>query len=261
MVWRISFCFYMMLCSAALGLGQPKEKDLRKEAAVKELQKFQGSWTMEAQELDGVAAKPDQIKTRTLFCGADVFIIRKGTELLQLGVHKLDPSKKPKTIDATVSKGLYQGETMLGIYEIEGDRLKVCFDIEGQKRPSEFKTAPREGRFLAIYKKVPAPPEEKDDLSGQYDSVTFDNEGKKQVARAEILRHGHAYLVKYTEDDELAYVGVALRKGDMLSVCWANRGEIGISVYRIKKDGVLEGEYTRLGGIGSVDKETLTRRK
>ncbi len=240
---------------------QPKEKSAREEASRKELQKFQGTWVIESQELDGKAAKTEEIKARTYFCGADVFVVRKGNELLQLGVQKVDPSKSPKTINVTVTKGLYQGETMLGIYEIEGDRLKVCFDIEGQNRPREFKTSAKEGRFLAVYKRVPAPSGEKDDITGEYNSVAIDGEGKKQEAQAEILRHGNAYLIKYMQDGDLAYVGVGVRKGDLFSVCWANRGEIGISVYRITKDGSLDGEYTRLGGIGAVDKEILTRKK
>jgi hypothetical protein len=114
-------------------------------------------------------------------------------------------------------------------FEIDGDKLKVCFDIEGQNRPREFKTSAKEGRFLAVYKRVPALSGETDDITGDYTSVAIDAEGKKQEAQAEIVRHGNAYLVKYTQDGELAYVGVGMRKGDMFSVCWANRGEIGIS--------------------------------
>ena len=241
--------------------AQVKEKSARSPADRLELERFQGSWTIESQELDGKPAQAEEIRARTLFCGSEVFLIRKGTALLQLGTLQIDASKEPKAVTATISKGLYQGETMLGIYEITGDTLKICFDIEGQSRPSAFKTGPKEGRFTAVYKRLPAPAEEKDDIAGEYDSVSVDGEGKKQEAKAEIVRHGNAYLVKYTEGGELAYVGVALRKGDLLSVCWANRGEVGVSIYRIKSDGVLEGEYTRLGGIGIVDKETLTRKK
>lgn len=247
--------------ATSTAVPQPKDKAAREEAGRKELQKFQGTWVVESQELDGKLAKTAEINTRTFFCGADVFVVRKGTELLQLGIHKIDPSKSPKTINATITKGLYQGETMLGIYEIDGERLKVCFDIEGQKRPSEFKTSAKEGRFLAIYKRVAPPSNEKDDITGEYTSVSTDAEGKAQEAQAEVMRHGNAYLIKYTQDGDLAYVGVGVRKGDVFSVCWANRGEIGISVYRITKDGALDGEYTRLGGIGAVDKEVLTRKK
>ena len=37
---------------------------------------------------------------------------------------KLDPSKKPKAIDITQLSG--KGETIPGIYSIDGDTLKIC---------------------------------------------------------------------------------------------------------------------------------------
>ena len=131
---------------------------------------------------------------------------------------RIDPSKSPKTVSATISKGLYQGETMLGIYEIDGDTLKFCFEIEGQNRPTEFKTSTGEGRFLAVYKRVVPPANEGDDITGNYDSVSIDAEGKKHLAKAEISRHGNAYMVKYLNDGELDYIGIGLRRGDVVSV-------------------------------------------
>ena len=45
---------------------------------------------------------------------------------------RLDPAKKPKQIDL--------GENMRGIYELNGDTLKLCFDIRGKEngRPAKF---------------------------------------------------------------------------------------------------------------------------
>jgi uncharacterized protein (TIGR03067 family) len=51
---------------------------------------------------------------------------------------KIDPGKKPKQIDITLH--LKQGDrTLLGIYEIKGDALTVCYaGSKTGKRPSEF---------------------------------------------------------------------------------------------------------------------------
>lgn len=238
-----------------------KEKTSRNEAAQRELIKFQGTWTVESQETNGKPAPASDVKGRTIFFGGELFILRKGDEVLQVGVSKVDPTKNPPTINATITKGLYQGETMLGIYQFDGDRLQVCFEIEGVNRPTEFKTAPGEGRFVAIYRRVPPPTDEKDDIVGRYESVSTDLEGKEHKADAEITRQGDAYMVRYTKDKALAYIGIGLRRGNMFSVTWANRGEVGLSVYRIQKDGSLLGEYTQLGAIGIVNKENLTPKK
>ena len=74
--------------------------------------------------------------------------------MIQVGTQKLDPSKSPKTIDVTVTEGLNKGAVMLGIYEINGDTLKVCFDPEGKKRPTEFKSASGSADFVNVHKRV-----------------------------------------------------------------------------------------------------------
>jgi uncharacterized protein (TIGR03067 family) len=267
MLVRISFPFLgLLLLSPSLLADdekQPKKgKAPRDEAALQELVKFQGSWTVESMELNGERVPAGDLKGRTMFFGGDVFILRKGTEMLQVGMQKLDPAKSPRTVNATISQGLYQGEAMLGIYEFEGsDKLKVCFEIEGQTRPKEFKSAAGEGRFVAIYKRVPPPADEKDDIAGKYESVSVEMDGTEHKAEAEITRQGDAYLVRYTKGNALAYVGIGLRRGSMFSVTWANRGEVGLSVYRIEKDGKLLGEYTQLGAIGIVNVENLVPKK
>ncbi len=56
--------------------------------------------------------------------------------------------------DVTMTEGLNKGTVMLGIYEIDGDTLKVCFDSQGKKRPTEFKSAPGSENFVNIHKRV-----------------------------------------------------------------------------------------------------------
>jgi uncharacterized protein (TIGR03067 family) len=53
----------------------------------------------------------------------------------------------------TVAEGPNKGAVMLGIYEISGDTLKVCFDPEGKKRPTQFKSASG-SQTLVVHKRV-----------------------------------------------------------------------------------------------------------
>jgi uncharacterized protein (TIGR03067 family) len=53
----------------------------------------------------------------------------------------LDPAANPKTI--TLNRRDGQGEPRLGIYEIKGDTLKVCFGLAAE-RPKRFGDAGRE---------------------------------------------------------------------------------------------------------------------
>jgi uncharacterized protein (TIGR03067 family) len=73
--------------------------------------------------------------------------------VVEAATQKLDPSKSPKTLDAKVTDGPNKGAVILGIYEISGDTLKVCFDPEGKKRPTEFKSESG-SQTLVVHKRV-----------------------------------------------------------------------------------------------------------
>jgi uncharacterized protein (TIGR03067 family) len=77
------------------------------------------------------------------------------------GTFKLDPTKKPKTIDMTVEEGMeFQGKTSLGIYELDGDTLRWCANEPGKaERPKEFKREGNGQRFLLVtFKRVKKEP-------------------------------------------------------------------------------------------------------
>ena len=120
----------------------------------KELKKFQGTWTFESSESGGKKLPADELKGFILNFEGDKHTLKKGDEVIQVGTQKLDPSKSPKTIDVTMTEGPNKGTVMLGIYEIDADTLKVCFDPEGKKRPTEFKSAPGSRNFVNVHKRV-----------------------------------------------------------------------------------------------------------
>jgi uncharacterized protein (TIGR03067 family) len=65
----------------------------------------------------------------------------------------VDPAKTPKTIDLTV-KVDDKTFTLLGIYQLENDDLKLCLAAEpGVKRPTEFKTENGAGVGLFVLKR------------------------------------------------------------------------------------------------------------
>jgi uncharacterized protein (TIGR03067 family) len=103
----------------------------------KEEKKLEGTWTLVKHA--GGAEKKDKDK--------DVKVTFKGNKIkLVLGdkteeaTYTVDPSKKPATMDLTITKD-DKKLTMLSIYELDGDNLKVCH-FEGEKttkeRPEKF---------------------------------------------------------------------------------------------------------------------------
>jgi uncharacterized protein (TIGR03067 family) len=120
----------------------------------KEVKKFQGTWTIESSKSGGKELPANELKGLIVTFEGDKHTVKKGDEVIQVGTQKLDPSKSPKTIDVTMTEGPNKGTVMLGIYEINGDTLKVCFDPEGKKRPTEFKSAPGSENFVNVHKRV-----------------------------------------------------------------------------------------------------------
>jgi uncharacterized protein (TIGR03067 family) len=120
----------------------------------KEVKKLQGTWTFESSEAGGKEVPADGLKGLVLIFEGDKHTVKNGDKVIQVGTQKLDPSKSPKTIDVTMTEGPNKGAVMLGIYEISGDTLKVCFDAEGKKRPTEFKSAPGSQTFVNVHKRA-----------------------------------------------------------------------------------------------------------
>jgi uncharacterized protein (TIGR03067 family) len=143
------FCALGLVVSGGTGMRGEGKADVEKE-----FKKFHGVWTFESVEAGGKKSPADDLKGLTLTFAGDKYTVKKGDEVIQVGTQKLDPSKSPKTIDVTVTEGLKKGAVMLGIYEIDGDTLKVCFDEEGKKRPTEFKSPAGSETFVNVHKRA-----------------------------------------------------------------------------------------------------------
>jgi uncharacterized protein (TIGR03067 family) len=146
--------FVTLLCTLVLTApgGTGARADDKADVA-KELKKFQGTWTFESVEAGGKEIPAAEFKGMTVTFAGDKYTVKKGDEVIQAATQKLDPSRSPKTLDATVTEGPNKGAVILGIYEISGDTLKVCFDEEGKKRPTEFKSASG-SQTLVVHKRV-----------------------------------------------------------------------------------------------------------
>lgn len=143
------FCVTGLLVSGGSGILADDKADLEKET-----KKFQGTWNIESSVTGGQESPRDQLKEFLLIFEGDKHTLKFGDKVFQVGTQKIDPSKSPKTIDVTMTEGPSKGTVMLGIYEIDGDTLKVCFDPEGKKRPTEFKSAAGSQNFFNVHKRV-----------------------------------------------------------------------------------------------------------
>ncbi len=130
------------------------------EAAAADLKAFQGEWKNTLTEEKGVRlpAAEQRRENRTLLITGNTFRmerVRNGKFGAHEGKFTLDPEKH--FFDMQEPGGL----TYVGIYELKGDTLKLCYRLHGKNapaspRPTEFKTSGDDPPvFNYEYKKVP----------------------------------------------------------------------------------------------------------
>ena len=79
----------------------------------------------------------------------DRYTVRHNGRDVEHDQYKLDPCKKHIDVfHHDVPKGAYGG-SLKGIYEIKGNRLRVCYDPTARQYPKSFEAGP--GSRLVLY--------------------------------------------------------------------------------------------------------------
>ena len=143
-VFKAGLALMTMLTVAVATIAQADD--------AKDREVVQGEWLPTTAELAGVPF-PDQIlKTIKLIVKGDKYTTTVGKQVDQ-GTIKLKPDAKPKEMDIVGVEGPNKGKTIQAIYERDGDTLRICYDLSGKGRPSEFKTKEGTQFFLVVYKR------------------------------------------------------------------------------------------------------------
>lgn len=123
------------------------------DAAKKDFAKLQGTWVVTAAEQDGKAL--DRLQGGKLVIKDQNFHIKTASGTEMKGDLQLDPAKKPTHMDWMHQEGLLREKTWQGIYELDGDDLKLCYAEadSGKDRPGEFKTEADSKRLLVVLKR------------------------------------------------------------------------------------------------------------
>jgi uncharacterized protein (TIGR03067 family) len=126
----------------------------RADSAPNDKARLQGTWSLVAVEISGQPLAMDKLKDARLVVEGDRYSFKLGDVRLEMS-HQTNPGKKPKALDLTVTEGPMKGKTFRAIYELEGDRLKVCRHTEPDKeRPTEFASKPGSGIMMVVWKRA-----------------------------------------------------------------------------------------------------------
>lgn len=155
-------CIVMSLGMLLL-LPVPKDDEAKKDRA-----RLQGTWKCVYSETDGEGFEP--INDTFLTFEKDTFAEKSSVDVASRGTFRLDPSRRPKAIDFTLTENKLfpdtKGMRIYCIYELTANRLKIRTPTAGfpKWRPKEFGTKKgstgnplldiAQGGTLEIYKKV-----------------------------------------------------------------------------------------------------------
>ncbi len=120
-----------------------------------ELKKFEGTWQLDSEVMDGKEQPAEYVKRiRWIFDEKGNWKIEDDGKVLFAGEMTVYPDRKPRAADSKLtSEGEFKGKIVRAIYELEGDTLKQCWVVEGE-RPQKFEPKPAPGINYSVYKRV-----------------------------------------------------------------------------------------------------------
>jgi uncharacterized protein (TIGR03067 family) len=110
-------------------------------------QQLEGAWVPIAASVAGSCLAVDELRVRYLLLEAGGYsIIDRSNHVVDGGRYLVNEELTPATMDIVGRSGPHAGHTMLAIYELRGDELTVCYDLEGGERPPNMQ--PQDDQLL-----------------------------------------------------------------------------------------------------------------
>jgi uncharacterized protein (TIGR03067 family) len=111
---------------------------------------IQGNWKPVKAELAGQPMTDAVLKSISLKLENGKYEVFVGAHP-DRGTYTIDADTKPKSMSVTGTEGPNIGKTFPAIYELNGDTLRICYDLSGAKRPTEFKSVAGTKLYLVTY--------------------------------------------------------------------------------------------------------------
>jgi uncharacterized protein (TIGR03067 family) len=123
-----------------LAAGTMAAADAPADESKKDLERMQGDWAADSYVSDGMKVPDDDAQALFRTIKGDAYTVFRFRKVAGQGTIKLDafPAGAP-------------GKPLLGIYEIDGDRLKLFFAGPGKERPTAFTSEAGSGHTLSVW--------------------------------------------------------------------------------------------------------------
>lgn len=114
---------------------------------VEQLRALEGTWLFTSLEVEGSVLPAPAFSSSRLILNGDHFQM-ESKEATYAGNFDINVEVDPHMIDMEFVEGPEAGNFSYGIYEFEGNHLKICLGLTGYARPVDFHTQPGSGHAL-----------------------------------------------------------------------------------------------------------------
>ena len=102
-------------------------------------QGLEGAWVPIAANVSGSELRVGELRVKYLILdGHDYSIIDRSNRVVDSGEYLANDHAIPPTLDIVGRDGPNAGRSMLAIFALTGDRLTVCYDLDGKIRPANM---------------------------------------------------------------------------------------------------------------------------
>jgi uncharacterized protein (TIGR03067 family) len=123
------------------------------DAVKKERKALAGGWAVDVAERDGERILDAEAHKIRLYFGDERVTLKQGEKGKEL-LYGLGLEGNPRTIELKATDGPYKNQPLHGIYELNGNILKICFPFDPQAaRPAEYSAPAGSGRMLLVLKR------------------------------------------------------------------------------------------------------------
>jgi uncharacterized protein (TIGR03067 family) len=236
-----------LLLTGALTVGFDNA-DLTK----KDLARLAGVWSFALVEVDGNKQPDVPFATNKMILTKEGnYAVVQGLRVTR-GTLKLNPATDPKHYDPTIATGRLKGLTVPGIYELDGDTLRLCFPLRSKGRPAVLASKPGSGLLFQVFKREKQEVKEglieagRVELAGTWQSVSYSLDGNKAPdedlkkvtlsidadGKASARRDGQVFIastLKIDPNSAPMTVDVTFTEGDA-------KGRTALGIYKIEDD-------------------------
>jgi uncharacterized protein (TIGR03067 family) len=113
-----------------------------------------GEWRCVSATVDGRALPEATVSALRLKLTDTRYVTTKGDEKLFDSTYRLDRRKTPAQIFMLGNEGELTGKEARGIYEIDGERLRICYTMPGEPAPTAFESTPGSKAQFIVWRRI-----------------------------------------------------------------------------------------------------------